>query len=104
MYAIVQTGSKQYRVQKGDVIHVELVDAEPGQMVNLDNVLLVADDNGGIKMGQPHVAGCVVKAKYLTVVGGPKIQSVKYKRRKGVYRKFGHRQKYAQLQIVDINV
>ncbi len=103
MYAIVQTGSKQYRVQKGDVINVELVDAEPGQMVDLKDVLLVANDNGEIKMGQPTVAGSVVKAKYLAIVGGPKIHSIKYKRRKGEYRKFGHRQKYAQLQIVDIN-
>ncbi|MGR3951791.1 MAG: 50S ribosomal protein L21 [Chlamydia sp.] len=103
MYAIVQTGSKQYRVKKGDIIHTELLDGEIGQMVDLNDVLLIAQEDGIIKMGQPILSGCSVKAKYLAVVGGPKIQSIKYKRRKGVYRKFGHRQKYAQLQIVDIN-
>ncbi len=104
MYAIVQTGSKQYRVKKGDVINVELVNAEIGQIFDLQDVLLIARENGEIIMGKPNVPGCVVKAKYTKIVKGPKIHSVKYKRRKGEYRKFGHRQKYAELQIVDINV
>ena len=104
MYAIVQTGSKQYRVKKGDVIHVELLDGQPGQMVDLKDVLLVANEGGEVRMGQPTVQGCVVKAQYISEVSGPKIHSMKYKRRKGEYRKFGHRQRYAQLKIVDINV
>lgn len=102
MYAVVESGSKQYRVQKGDVIHVELVEGEKGQAIDLENVLLVANDDGDIRVGKPTVAGCVVKAVYLAEVKGEKITSVKYKQRKNERRKFGHRQRYAQLRILDI--
>ena len=102
MYAVVESGSKQYRVQKGDVIQVELVDGELGQVVDLANVLLVAGDDGQVRMGKPTVAGCVVKAECLAEVKGEKITSMKYKQRKNERRKFGHRQRYSQLRIVDI--
>ena len=104
MYAIIQSGSKQYRVQKGDIICVELIDAQPGENVELKEVLCLSQEDGSMRIGFPTVEGCVVKAQYLKEVKGNKIQSVKYKRRKNQYRKFGHRQKYAELQITDIQI
>jgi large subunit ribosomal protein L21 len=102
MYAIIQSGSRQFRVKQGDVIHVDLLDAQPGQQVDLNNVLLLSRDDGSVTLGAPSVPGCVVKAEYVAEVKGPKITSLKYKKRKNEYRKFGHRQRYAQLKIVDI--
>lgn len=102
MYAIIRSGSKQFRVRKGDVIHVDCVDAQVGQEVNLSDVLLVSREDGQIQLGTPIVAGCVVKAQYVADVKGPKLTALKYKKRKNEYRKFGHRQGYAQLKIVDI--
>ncbi len=102
MYAIIQAGSRQFRVQEGDVIHVDCLDAQPGQQVDLNDVLLVSRDDGTIVLGAPVVSGCIVKAQYIAEVKGPKITSLKYKKRKNEYRKFGHRQRYAQLKIVGI--
>ena|SRR5436305_1058205 len=102
MYAIIKTGSKQYRVKKGDVIQVELIPTGMGEAVEFSDVLFIESDNGAVRVGSPTVSGSKVVGEYLNEVKGPKIQSVKYKRRKGVYRKFGHRQKYSQVRIIDI--
>ena len=102
MYAIFRSGSKQYRVKKGDVICVELLDAESGNAVEFREVLFIGETGGVIKVGTPTVNGCLVKGELLEEVKGPKIQSVKYKRRKNQYRKFGHRQRYSQVKITDI--
>ena len=102
MYAIIQAGSRQFRVRQGDIIHVDLLDAQPGQHIDLHNVLLLSRDDGSVTLGVPTVPGCVVKAEYVAEVKGPKITSLKYKKRKNEYRKFGHRQRYAQVKIVDI--
>jgi len=102
MYAIIRTGSKQYRVKKGDVIQVELLQQEPGAQFEFHDVLFVQDLEGQTKVGNPVVSGSKVKAEFLQVVKGPKIHSVKFKRRKNNVRKFGHRQKYSQVKIVDI--
>jgi len=102
MYAIIQAGSRQFRVKKGDVIHVDLLDAQPGQEVDLGSVLFLSQEDGAVTLGNPTVSGCVVKAKYVAEVKGPKITSLKYKKRKNEYRKFGHRQRYAQVEIVSI--
>ena len=102
MYAIIQAGSRQFRVEKGDVIHVDCLDAQPGQQVDLQDVLMVSRDDGQVAIGAPMVPGCIVKAQYVAEVKGPKISSLKYKKRKNEYRKFGHRQRYAQLKIIDI--
>ena len=101
MYAIVETGGKQYRVQPGDVISVELLDVVPGQDVELSRVLFISHDNGS-RVGTPVIEGCSVKATCVDEVKGPKVVSVKYKQRKNIRRKFGHRQRYSQLRIVDI--
>ena len=101
MYAIIRSGAKQYRVQKGDVISVELLAHEPGAAVEFREVLFLGKE-GQFKVGAPLVEGCVVMAECIGEVKGPKIESVKYKRRKNNYRKFGHRQKYSQYKITDI--
>ena len=102
MYAIIQAGSRQFRVKKGDIIHVDLLDAQPGQEVDFSSVLFLSQEDGTMTLGAPTVPGCVVKAQYVAEVKGPKITSLKYKKRKNEYRKFGHRQRYAQMKIVDI--
>jgi large subunit ribosomal protein L21 len=102
MYAIFRSGSKQYRVKKGDVIRVELLKQAPGEAVEFRDVLYIADTAGKVRVGAPTVSGCTVKAEYLDQVKGPKIHAVKYKRRKNQVRKFGHRQRYSEVKIVDI--
>lgn len=102
MYAIVQAGSKQLIVKPGDLIHVDLLDAEVGQDVELKEVLLVANEDGTLQIGKPTLSGYVVKAHYVAEVKGPKINGLKYKQRKNYYRSWGHRQRYAQLKILDI--
>ena len=102
MYAIIQTGSKQYKVKKGDVINVELVDGEVGKPVEFCDVLFFSDESGKATVGKPAVSGCAVQGQYMTIAKGPKVTSIKYKKRKNEYRKFGHRQKYSQVKITDI--
>src|SRR5262245_60067260 len=102
MYAIIRSGSKQYKVKKDDVIQVELLDSEPGQPVEFRDVLLIADGQGNAKVGTPLVKGSRVTGQLLQVSKGPKIRSLKYKQRKNQYRKFGHRQPYSQVLILDI--
>lgn len=102
MYAIIQTGSKQYKVKKNDVINVELLQAEVGAPVEFNDVLFVQDEAGNSIVGAPTAPGYVVKGQFVRVAKGEKITSTKYKKRKNEYRKFGHRQKYSQVKITDI--
>ena len=102
MYAIIQVGSRQFRVEQGDIVHIDLLDAQPGQEIDLGSVLLLSQEDGTVTLGTPTIPGCVVKAQYLAEVKGPKITSLKYKKRKNEYRKFGHRQRYSQMKIVGI--
>lgn len=102
MYAIIRSGSKQYRVKKGDVIHVDLLDATAGEAVEFNNVLFVSDASGANRIGAPVVPGCKVKGELQGMAKGPKIRAVKYKQRKNQVRTFGHRQKYSQVKILDI--
>ncbi len=101
MYAIIRTGSKQYRVAKGDVIDVELLGSEPGDDVLFKDVLFLQTGTVS-KVGAPTVTGCVVRGKMVGVVQGPKVFAMKYKRRKNYHRKVGHRQQYARVEITDI--
>lgn len=101
MYAIVQTGGKQYRVQTGDQIRVEKIEGEPGTEIVLDKILAVADD-GGIKLGTPLVESQVVKATILRTDRNRKIVVFKKKRRKAYHKKQGHRQWFTLLRIDSI--
>ena len=102
MYAIVMIKGKQYRVAIGDVIDVDLLEQQPGEEVEFKEVLLL-NDNSLIDIGMPKVMGCSVQGKLLDTSYGPKITSMKYKRRKGQRTKWGHRQRYSRLEITAIN-
>lgn len=103
MYAVVRTGSKQYRVRVGDVIEVEKLPVEPGQAVTLEEVLLVERD-GTVTVGQPVVPGARVVARVLDQVKGPKLIVFKMKPKTRYRRKTGHRQRYTRLQVEAIQV
>jgi large subunit ribosomal protein L21 len=101
-YAIIQTGGRQFRVQSGDVIDVELLGVEAGQKTVFNEVLLAADD-ACVKIGSPLLAGASVTAE---VIEGerkaPKVVSYKFKRRKGYHRTVGHRQKLTRVKVGEI--
>ena len=103
MFAIVQTGGKQYRVSPGDVLRVEHLPGERGDEVLLEQVLLVADGDA-IQVGQPLVAGARVVSEILRQGKAKKIIIFKKKRRKKYRRKQGHRQLYTALEIKEIVV
>lgn len=104
IYAIVETGGKQYRVKPGDVIEVELLkNAEPGETIDLGNVLLVSD-NGDVKVGSPTVHGASVAAKVETEGKSKKVTVFKYKPKIRYRRKIGHRQRFSRLAIEDIRL
>ena len=102
MYAIIQTGGKQYKVQVGDIIEVEKVGVEAGNEVVFDQVLAVADDNGKLNIGTPMVEGAKVSAKVLDNFRAKKIVVFKMKRRKGYRRTQGHRQNLTRVEITAI--
>ncbi len=103
MYAIIQTGGKQYRVSPGDVLRVERLPGERGDEVVLDQVLLVTDGQD-LRVGQPLVENASVKGQILRQGKAKKIVVFKKKRRKNYRRKQGHRQLYTALQIQEIIV
>jgi large subunit ribosomal protein L21 len=103
LFAIVQTGGKQYRVSPGDVLRVEYLPGERGDEVLIEQVLLVADGDA-IQVGQPIVAGARVVSEILRQGKAKKIIVFKKKRRKKYRRKQGHRQLYTALEIKDIVV
>ncbi|AOR22685.1 50S ribosomal protein L21 [Clostridium taeniosporum] len=101
MYAVLATGGKQYRVQEGDVIYVEKLNAEVDSTVELTEVLAVANDEG-MKVGAPVVEGAKVTAKVLAQGKQKKVIVFKYKAKKDYRRKNGHRQPYTKLVIEKI--
>jgi large subunit ribosomal protein L21 len=106
MYAVIETGGKQYRVEEGDIIDVELLSGEtgdapqPGAEVAFDRVLMVGGDD--VKVGSPVLSGASVRGSLLDHVRGPKIRVFKKKRRKGYRRTNGHRQDLRRVRIVAI--
>jgi large subunit ribosomal protein L21 len=101
MYAIIETGGKQYRVEKGDIIDVELVEAAKDGKVEFKNILFLHDGNQA-KIGSPHLTSSLVKGELIEEVKGPKVIAFTYKQRKNIRRKVGHRQTYSQVKITDI--
>ncbi len=101
MYAIIQTGGKQCKVQAGDVIFVEKLSANAGDSVTFDQVLAVSKD-GGLTTGSPTIAGASVTGKVEQQVKGEKIIVFKYKPKKNYKRKQGHRQPYTKVTIESI--
>jgi large subunit ribosomal protein L21 len=102
MYAVIETGGKQYRVHEGMVLEHELLQgADVGQPVVFEKVLMVATDDD-VKIGAPYIEGAVVKGEIQEQGRGEKIIIYKYKRKKGYRRKQGHRQSYLATKIVAI--
>ena len=104
MYAVVETGGKQFTVREGDVIFVEKLNADVESEVVLDRVLFVANDDDTINVGAPYINGATVSAKVLSHGKAKKIIVFKFKPKKGYKRKQGHRQLYTKIQIEKINV
>ena len=102
MYAVIKSGGKQHRVVEGEVLKLELIDAEPGSAIEFDEVLLVAD-GGDVKIGAPVVEGSKVTAEVVTHGRGDKIKIIKFRRRKHHMKRMGHRQWYTEVKITGIS-
>src|SRR5271156_5487163 len=103
MYAVLQTGSKQYRVTAGDTLEIERLDVEAGKAFTFDQVLLVSND-GKLSVGSPTVAKATVLADVIAHKRGEKKIAFKMKRRKGYHRTVGHRQELTVVKITDIKL
>ena len=101
MYAVIETGGKQYRVTEGDVINVEKLDAEVGKAVTINEVLVVEKDDE-VLVGAPYVAGASVKADVVENGKGKKVVIYKYKAKKDSKKKQGHRQPYTMVEITAV--
>ena len=102
MYAIIETGGKQYKVEAGDVIYIEKLDVEADAEITFDKVIAVGADDG-IKVGAPYVEGASVSAKAVKNGKAKKIVVFTYKPNKNAKRKMGHRQPYTKVEISAIN-
>ena len=100
MYAIIETGGKQYKVQPGDIIEVELLDAT--ENFSFKNVLLISDENK-FELGQPYINNACVNAKIMGTGKDKKVTTFKYKNKINYHRTKGHRQPFTRLQIEEIN-
>lgn len=101
MYAIIQTGGKQYKVSEGDILTVEKLDVEEGSKVTFDQVLAV--NSTELTIGDPTVKGATVEATAVKNGRGKKVIVYKYKRKTGYHKKNGHRQSFTQVKIEKIN-
>jgi large subunit ribosomal protein L21 len=97
-FAIVEDGGKQYRAVEGGFIEVDRFPSEVGEGIDLDRVLLIADDDNTL-VGAPAIAGAVVQATVVDHIKGPKVVVFKYKPKKRIRVKTGHRQQYTRLRI-----
>ena len=102
MYAVMETGGKQYKVAVGDTLYIERLENEADDKVTFDKVILLSDKSG-INVGAPYVTGATVSAKVLKNGKAKKIIVFKMKPKKGYRKKQGHRQPYTQIEITGIN-
>jgi large subunit ribosomal protein L21 len=101
MYAVIETGGKQYRVAEGDKVRVEKLDAEAGASVDLAKVLMIAD-GANIKLGKPFLDGTTVTAEVTGHGRHDKVKIIKFRRRKHHMKRQGHRQWFTELKITGI--
>ena len=101
MYAIVQTGGKQYRAEKDVEIVVDLLEAEEGSALDLDEVLMISDE-GDVKIGAPFVAGAKVKAQVVRHEKAKKINAFNYKAKKNPRKRWGHRQQHTRIRVLEV--
>jgi large subunit ribosomal protein L21 len=102
MYAVVRTGGKQYRVQEGDVLRVEKLEAEEGATCTLGEVLMLGTDGGELRVGRPLVEGAQVRVQIRRHGKGEKVTIVKLRRRKHYRRRRGHRQLFTEVVVQTI--
>lgn len=102
MYAVIKTGGKQFKVSEGDLVKIEKLDVEAGDTVTFDEVLLVNDGNGNLKVGNPIVENAKVVAEVIQQGKSKKIIVYKYKKRKNYRKKQGHRQPFTKVKITKI--
>ena len=103
MYAVIETGGKQYKIAKNDVILVEKLDAKDGQDLKLNKVLMAKDGNS-VHIGDPYLKGSHVVCEVMGSARGDKVVAYKYKKRKSEKKKIGHRQELTRLKVKEINV
>lgn len=102
MYAIFETGGKQYRAQVGDELYIEKLGCEENEVVTFDKVLAIGDEKKGLKVGTPYVKGQIVTASVVKNGKAKKLTVFTYKPKKSSARKLGHRQPYTKIQITAI--
>ncbi|MCL2036889.1 MAG: 50S ribosomal protein L21 [Oscillospiraceae bacterium] len=102
MYAVIETGGKQYQVKEGDEIYVEKLDVTSDSKIEFDTVVMVGGDS--LKVGNPYVSGAIVSASLVKQGKAKKIMVFTYKPKKGKKRKLGHRQPYSKIKIEAISV
>lgn len=103
MYAIVQIGSGQYKISKGDVITVDRLAQKEGKVVNLDKVILISEGKNNVEVGTPYLKNIKVSADILRHFDGKKKVAFKYNRRKHYFKKHGFRQLLTEIKIRDIS-
>ena len=103
MYAIIEDGSRQLKVEAGQEVDIDYRDLPAGEAITFDRVLAIRDD-AGLTMGHPSLAGATVAAKVVSLVQGPKLVVQKFRRRKTYRRRTGHRQLYTRVLIENISV
>ena len=101
MYAVIETGGKQYKVAPGQKLKIEKLEVEEGKEVLFDQVLLVGSDDG-VQIGTPMLSGATVTAQVLSQGRHKKIKIIKFKRRKHYDRQYGHRQYFTEVEITGI--
>ena len=101
MYAVLETGGKQYRVSPGEILEVERIEGEAGKSVTFDRVLLVAGE-GKVAVGSPTVENATIVADVVEHIRGPKTRAFKMRRREGYHRMVGHRQQLTRIRISEI--
>ena len=103
MYAVIEAGGKQHKVKLGQVLEVDLMQEESGADHAFENVMLYVDGDD-VQIGQPYIENASVVAEIVEEVKGEKVSILRFRRRKHSMRKIGHRQRYTQIKIKEINV
>lgn len=102
MYAVIESGSKQFRIEPESVIRVEKIEGQVGDKVILDRILFVGDENA-VHVGKPLIKGALVESRIVAQGRARKVTIFKFKKRKGYHKKQGHRQPFTSLKITDIH-
>ncbi len=102
MYALIESGGKQYKVSEGTVLKVEKLEAAAGDHLSIDKVLMVNDENGNVKVGNPLVSNARVEVEVMEQGRDKKVVVFKYKRRKNYRKKQGHRQPFTRIKVLKI--